>query len=64
MESRNPVFNSSNEFKRGGHATFRTDVPSAADLVQRLADEYEAAKAALAIKTGFTRGAHLAIAAE
>jgi nitronate monooxygenase len=40
------------------------DVPRAADLIQRLADEYEAAKAALAIKTGFTRGAHLAIAAE
>jgi nitronate monooxygenase len=40
------------------------DVPRAADLIQRLADEYEAAKAALAIKTGFTRGAHLTIAAE
>jgi len=32
MESRNPVFNSNKEFQRGGHATFRTDVPSPADL--------------------------------
>jgi uncharacterized YccA/Bax inhibitor family protein len=32
MESRNPGFNSRKAFKRGGYATFRTDVPSAADL--------------------------------
>jgi uncharacterized YccA/Bax inhibitor family protein len=32
MESRNPVFNSSKEFQRGGYATFRTETPTAADL--------------------------------
>jgi uncharacterized YccA/Bax inhibitor family protein len=32
MESRNPVFNSSKEFKRGGYATFRANTPSAAEL--------------------------------
>lgn len=40
------------------------DVPTAGELVQRLADEYEAAKAALAAKTALTRGGALAIAAE
>jgi nitronate monooxygenase len=40
------------------------DVPRAADLIQRLADEYEAAKVALAAKTALTRGAHLTIAAQ
>ncbi len=39
------------------------DVPSAAELVQRLADEYEAAKLALAAKTALTRGARLETAA-
>ena len=32
MESRNPVFNRSPEFKRGGYATFDTRTPSSADL--------------------------------
>jgi nitronate monooxygenase len=39
------------------------DVPSVGELVQRLADEYEAAKSALAYKTGLTRGARLSTAA-
>jgi nitronate monooxygenase len=39
-------------------------VLSAGDLVQRLADEYETAKTALAAKTALTRGAALAMAAE
>jgi nitronate monooxygenase len=39
-------------------------VPSAGELVERLAAEYEAAKAELATKTGFTAGAALAFAAE
>jgi nitronate monooxygenase len=39
-------------------------VPSAGELVARLAAEYEAAKAELAGKTAFTAGAPLAIAAE
>ena len=39
-------------------------VPSAAELVARLAAEYEAAKAELAQKTSFTAGAPLAFAAE
>jgi nitronate monooxygenase len=39
-------------------------VQSAADLVDRLAVEYEAAKADLAAKTGFTAGQRLAFAAE
>jgi nitronate monooxygenase len=38
------------------------DVLSAGDLVQRLADEYEVAKAGLAAKTALTRGAPLAVA--
>ncbi len=32
MESRNPVFNRSGDFKRGGYATFDTRTPSAPDL--------------------------------
>jgi uncharacterized YccA/Bax inhibitor family protein len=32
MESRNPVFNSSKQFQRGGYASFRASAPSAADL--------------------------------
>jgi len=39
-----------------------TSIPSAGELVTRLAAEYEAAKAALARKTGFTAGARMAIA--
>ena len=39
-------------------------VPTAGELVARLADEYEAAKAELAQKTAFTRGKVLAFAAE
>jgi nitronate monooxygenase len=38
------------------------DVPTAGQLVQRLADEYEAAKAQLAAKTAFTSGKHLVAA--
>ena len=39
-------------------------VPTAGELVARLAAEYEAAKAELAGKTAFTAGAPLAFAAE
>lgn len=39
-------------------------IPTAAELIDRLADEYEAAKADLATKTSFTRGKALAFAAE
>jgi len=39
-------------------------IPSAGELVARLAAEYEAAKQELAMKTGFTAGAVLAFAAE
>ncbi len=39
-------------------------VPTAGELVARLADEYEAAKAELARKTSFTGGKELAFAAE
>ncbi len=39
-------------------------VPTAGELVERLASEYEAAKAELAAKTAFTAGAPLAFAAE
>ena len=39
-------------------------IPTAGELVARLASEYEAAKAALAAKTAFTAGAPLALAAE
>ena len=39
-------------------------VQTVAELVARLAREYEAAKQALAIKTAFTTGAPLALAAE
>ncbi|HVM99885.1 MAG TPA: nitronate monooxygenase family protein [Caulobacteraceae bacterium] len=39
-------------------------VPTAAELIGRLANEYEAAKAELAQKTSFTAGAPLAFAAE
>src|SRR6201996_1381584 len=38
------------------------DVPTAGQLVQRLADEYEAAKAKLAAKTALTSGKHLVAA--
>lgn len=41
-----------------------TSIPSAGELVARLAAEYEAAKADLAVKTGNTAGAALALAAE
>jgi nitronate monooxygenase len=40
------------------------DIPSASDMIDRLAAEYEAAKAALAAKTSLTRGSALAMAAE
>lgn len=40
------------------------DIPSAGDMIDRLAAEYEAAKAALAAKTSLTRGSALAMAAE
>ena len=40
------------------------EIQTAGDLVARLAREYEAAKADLAAKTGLTRGAALAMAAE
>jgi nitronate monooxygenase len=39
-------------------------VPTAGELVARLAAEYEAAKAELASKTAFTAGQALALAAE
>jgi nitronate monooxygenase len=39
-------------------------IPSAAELIARLAGEYEDAKQALAAKTGFTAGKTLALAAE
>jgi nitronate monooxygenase len=39
-------------------------IAGAGDLVARLANEYEAAKAALAVKTSYTAGAALAFAAE
>jgi nitronate monooxygenase len=39
-------------------------IPGAGELVARLAEEYEAAKASLAAKTAFTAGAALAFAAE
>jgi hypothetical protein len=32
MESRNPVFNRSGDFKRGGYATFDTAAPTATEL--------------------------------
>ncbi len=41
-----------------------TGVPTAGELVERLAAEYEAAKQALAAKTAFTAGKALAFAAE
>ena len=40
------------------------DIPSAGEMIDRLAAEYEAAKAALAAKTSLTRGSALAMAAE
>jgi nitronate monooxygenase len=40
------------------------DIPSAGEMIDRLAAEYEAAKAALAAKTALTRGSALAMAAE
>jgi nitronate monooxygenase len=40
------------------------EVQTVADMVARLSSEYEAAKAQLAAKTGLTRGAALAMAAE
>jgi nitronate monooxygenase len=39
-------------------------LPTVAEFVDRLANEYEAAKTALAVKTSLTRGAALAMAAE
>ena len=39
------------------------EIQTAGDMVDRLAREYEAAKAQLAAKTAFTRGAALAVAA-
>jgi nitronate monooxygenase len=36
------------------------DIPSTADFVDRLAAEYETAKAELAAKTALTSGRHLA----
>lgn len=47
MESRNPVFNRSNEFKRGGYATFNTNTMSATDL-----ENMYAAPAATPLQTG------------
>ncbi len=41
-----------------------TEIPSASDMIDRLAAEYEAAKVALAAKTALTRGSALAMAAE
>jgi nitronate monooxygenase len=41
-----------------------TEIPSASDMIDRLAAEYEAAKVALAAKTALTRGSVLAMAAE
>ena len=38
--------------------------PSAAELIARLSQEYEDAKAALAAKTALTAGAKMALAAE
>lgn len=40
------------------------DIPTAGELIDRLANEYEAAKVALAAKTALTRGGALAMAAE
>ena len=40
------------------------NLPTVAEFVGRLSAEYEAAKSALAVKTSFTRGAALAMAAE
>jgi nitronate monooxygenase len=40
------------------------NIPSVADMVARLSEEYEDAKAALAAKTALTSGSHLALAAE
>jgi uncharacterized YccA/Bax inhibitor family protein len=47
MESRNPVFNRSEEFKRGGYATFDTRTPSATDL-----EGMYSAPAATPVQTG------------
>jgi uncharacterized YccA/Bax inhibitor family protein len=47
MESRNPVFNRSGEFKRGGYATFDTRTPSATDL-----EGMYAAPSATPVQTG------------
>ncbi|MDT9081628.1 hypothetical protein RSW80_26735, partial [Escherichia coli] len=38
--------------------------PSAAEMIARLSEEYEDAKAALAAKTALTSGARMALAAE
>jgi nitronate monooxygenase len=40
------------------------DIPTAGQLIDRLAAEYEAAKSELAAKTALTRGGALAMAAE
>jgi len=47
MESRNPVFNSGKEFRRGGYATFSTPTPTAADL-----DSMYEAPSATAVQMG------------
>jgi uncharacterized YccA/Bax inhibitor family protein len=47
MESRNPIFNRSGEFKRGGYATFNNPTPSAGDL-----DELYRAPSATPVQTG------------
>jgi uncharacterized YccA/Bax inhibitor family protein len=47
MESRNPVFSRSEEFKRGGYAGFRTPPPSAAQL-----EDMYAAPSATPLQTG------------
>ncbi len=39
-------------------------LPTAGEMIARLSEEYESAKAALAVKTGFTAGARLMAAAE
>lgn len=47
MESRNPVFNRSDSFKRGGYATFDTSTTSAADL-----ENMYASPSATSVQTG------------
>jgi len=47
MESRNPIFNRGEEFKRGGYATFNTATPTATDL-----ESMYAAPSATPVQTG------------